>query len=309
MQLLGYIFGGDQTVDNVAGNVSLQRIITNINGLTGMKGLGAKVAVLKSLFEAIGVIATTAKTLKDTFAGAAAITAEQLQPGFASINVVLSAFLNGGPAAFLANMDMTNITKAHNKLVGSGGRGSSGIGAKLGAIGTAFSDMIKGMTTIKTELTNFGTQFPAGGSTFNFDAVRDVTTDLLHKMDGLAESLAGSDSGMIQRITETFTGRGFMAKVRTAVQSYNSFSRELSGLRGGDVNVSLRALNNSLVGRANQDLASTSARINVNVNVRMDAANVSRVLYDYSHTEQSNVNGDAHGPTGAIRTNAYNTPT
>ena len=308
MQLLHYIFGGDRDVGS-GGAVSLQRIITSINGLTGLKGLGAKVAVLKSLFEAIGVIATTAKTLKETFAGAAAITAEQLTPGFTSIKAVLDAFLDGGPAAFLANMDMTNITKAHNKLVGSGGRGSSGIGAKLGAIGTAFSGMLTGMTTIKTELTNFGTQFPAGGSTFDFATVERVTTDLLHKMDELAERLAGSDSGMIQRITETFTGRGFMAKVRTAVQSYNSFSRELSGLRGGDVNVSLRALNNSLVGRANQDLASTSARINVNVNVRMDAANVSRVLYDYSHTEQSNVNGDAHGPTGAIRTNAYNTTT
>ena len=306
MQLLGYIFGGDQTVDNVAGNVSLQRIITSINGLTGLKGLGAKVAVLKSLFEAIGVIATTAKTLKETFAGAAAITAEQLTPGFTSIKAVLDAFLNGGPAAFLANMDMTNITKAHNKLVGSGGRGSSGIGAKLGAIGRAFSDMIGGMTTIKTELTNFGTQFPAGGSTFDFATVERVTTDLLHKMDGLAERLAGSDSGMIQRITETFTGRGFMAKVRTAVQSYNSFSRELSGLRGGDVNVSLRALNNSLVGRANQDLASTSARINVNVNVRMDAQNMSRVLYSYSHEDHSNGAGNSEGPPGSIRTSSFN---
>ena len=308
MQLLYYIFGGDRDV-GAGGAVSLQRIITSINGLTGLKGLGAKVAVLKSLFEAIGVIATTAKTLKETFAGAAAITAEQLTPGFTSIKAVLDAFLNGGPAAFLANMDMTNITKAHNKLVGSGGRGSSGIGAKLGAIGRAFSEMLTGMTTIKTELTNFGTQFPAGGSTFNFDAVRDVTTDLLHKMDRLATRLEDSDSGMIQRITETFTGRGFMAKVRTAVQSYNSFSRELSGLRGGDVNVSLRALNNSLVGRANQDLASTSARINVNVNVRMDAQNMSRVLYSYSHEDHSNGAGNSEGPPGSIRAGAFNPTT
>jgi hypothetical protein len=68
MQLLYYIFGGDRDV-GAGGAVSLQRIITSINGLTGLKGLGAKVAVLKSLFEAIGVIATTAKTLKETFAG------------------------------------------------------------------------------------------------------------------------------------------------------------------------------------------------------------------------------------------------
>ena len=308
MQLLHYIFGGDRDV-GAGGAVSLQRIITSINGLTGLKGLGAKVAVLKSLFEAIGVIATTAKTLKETFAGAAAITAEQLTPGFTSIKAVLDAFLNGGPAAFLANMDMTNITKAHNKLVGSGGRGSSGIGAKLGAIGRAFSEMITGMTTIKTELTNFGTQFPAvsGGHSFDFATVETVTHDLLSQMDGLATRLEeGSDSGMIQRITETFTGRGFMAKVRTAVQSYNSFSRELSGLRGGDVNVSLRALNNSLVGRANQDLASTSARINVNVNVRMDAQNMSRVLYSYSHEDHSNGAGNSEGPPGSIRANSFN---
>ena len=310
MQLLYYIFGGDRDV-GAGGAVSLQRIITSINGLTGLKGLGAKVAVLKSLFEAIGVIATTAKTLKETFAGAAAITAEQLTPGFTSIKAVLDAFLNGGPAAFLANMDMTNITKAHNKLVGSGGRGSSGIGAKLGAIGRAFSEMITGMTTIKTELTNFGTQFPAvsGGHSLDFATVETATHDLLSEMDRLATRLEDSDSGMIQRITETFTGRGFMAKVRTAVQSYNSFSRELSGLRGGDVNVSLRALNNSLVGRANQDLASTSARINVNVNVRMDAQNMSRVLYSYSHEDHSNGAGNSEGPPGSIRASVFNPTT
>ena len=308
IQLLHYIFSGDRSIAGVNGPVSLQRIITNINGLTGMKGLGAKVAVLKSLFEAIGVIATTAKTLKDTFAGAAAITAEQLQPGFTSIKAVLDAFLNGGSAAFLANMDMTNITKAHNKLVGSGGRGSSGIGAKLGAIGTAFSGMITGMTTIKTELTNFGTQFPAvtSGHYFDFRTVEAVTHDLLNEMDGLATRLAGSESGMIQRITETFTGRGFMAKVRTAVAAYNNFSRELAGLRGGDVNVSLRALNNNLVGRANQDLASTSARINVNVNVRMDAQNMSRVLYSYSHEDHSNGAGNSQGPPGSIQAGSFN---
>jgi hypothetical protein len=308
IQLLHYIFSGDQSISGVNGPVSLQRIITSINGLTGLKGLGAKVAVLKSLFEAIGVIATTAKTLKDTFAGAAAITAEQLTPGFTSIKAVLDAFLNGGPAAFLANMDMTNITKAHNKLVGSGGRGSSGIGAKLGAIGTAFSCMITGMTTIKTELTNFETYFPtvASGHYFDFATVERVTHDLLSEMDGLATRLAGSESGMIQRITETFTGRGFMAKVRTAVAAYNNFSRELAGLRGGDVNVSLRALNNNLVGRANQDLASTSARINVNVNVRMDAQNMSRVLYSYSHEDHSNGAGNSEGPPGSIRTGSFN---
>ena len=311
MQLLGYIFGGDQTVDNVAGNVSLQRIITSINGLTGIKGLGAKVAVLKSLFEAIGVIATTAKTLKDTFAGAAAITAEQLNPGFTSIKAVLDAFLNGGPAAFLANMDMTNITKAHNKLVGSGGRGSSGTGDKLKAIGGALKDMLTGMTTIKTESTNFATSFPlvASGHYFDFTRVEQVTHDLLSNMDRLAESLAGSDSGMIQRITETFTGRGFMAKVRTAVAAYNNFSRELAGLHGGDVDVSLRALNNNLVGRANQDLASTSARINVNVNVRMDAQNMSRVLYSYSNEDHSNGPGNSDGPPGSIRRGSFNSIT
>ena len=97
-----------------------------------------------------------------------------------------------------------------------------------------------------------------------------------------------------------------MAKVRSAVTAYNSFSDELARVGGGDVNVALRALGNNLVGRADETLGNTAARINVHVNVSLDADNMSRVLYHYSGRDSSNTSGTAHGPAGSIMGSSFN---
>ena len=57
-----------------------------------------------------------------------------------------------------------------------------------------------------------------------------------------------------------------------------------------------------------QDLAGTSARINVNVNVRLDAANLSKVLYAYSLEPSSNTTGTADGPPGSVKHSQFTDP-
>ena len=318
MQLLSYIFGGDQTVSGVGGSVSLQRIINSISALRNISGLKERVVVLKSLFEAIGVMAATVKDLKEKFTPAAggsavAITANDLQPGFLSIKNTLDAFQDGGSAAFLAKIHVDNIDKAHGKLVGSH---NSGIAFKIkgiaDALGSGSDGMLGSMTRLKDSTANFSRDFPLGTPTFeNFGRIKDVTNSLIEQMNTLATEIeTGNGNGnKIQRILDTFGGHGFIAKVRTAIQTYNAFSNELAGLRGGNVAVTLNALNSSLVGARRQDFGNATARIAVNVNVRLDAANLSRVLYSYSTegSQASHAQGNT-GPLYSVRENSFNGP-
>ena len=308
MQLLSYIFGGDQTVANVAGSVSLQGIINKISALRNMDGLREKATTLKGLFEAIGVIATSVKTLKDNFTGPGqtAITAEQLNPGFQSIKTVLDAFETGGSAAFLGTIHMENLNAAHANLVGSAGShghgATTGIGAKISAIAAA-------LDTLRSSLTTFQTAVAAIMAVPSIDSagVATHTNDLINNMGLLASSLStGTSASSLQRILDTFTAHGFVEKVRSAVAAYNSFSTELTSLRGGDVNVALNALGSNLTGRAEATLGNTAARIDVHVNVSLDAGNMSRVLYHYSGRDSSNAAGTAHGPAGAIMGSSFN---
>ena len=310
MQLLSYIFGGDQSVANVAGSVSLQGIINKISALRNMDGLKARAVTLKSLFETIATIATAVKGLKDNFTGSGhtAITAEQLNPGFESIRVGLSAFQTGGSAAFLGTLNMTNLNRAHSNLVGSAGSHGHGATASMGTKITEIAG-VNGLGGLQTALRSLAgvTTGIASIAVPDFAAVETKTNDLLTRMGTLATNLgSGSGAGQIERILNAFTGHGFVAKVRSAVTAYNSFSDELARVGGGDVNVALRALGNNLVGRADETLGNTAARINVHVNVSLDADNMSRVLYHYSGRDSSNTSGTAHGPAGSIMGSSFN---
>lgn len=308
MQLLSYIFGGDQSVANVAGSVSLQGIINKISALRNMDGLKARAVTLKSLFETIATIATAVKGLKDNFTGSGhtAITAEQLSPGFESIHVGLSAFEPGGSAAFLGTLNMTNLNRAHSNLVGSAGSHGHGATASMGTKITEIATSLGGLQTALGSLAGVTTGI-AGIAVPDFAAVEIKTNDLLTRMGTLATNLgSGSGAGQIERILNAFTGHGFVAKVRSAVNAYNSFSDELARVGGGNVDVALRALGNNLVGRADETLGNTAARINVHVNVSLDADNMSRVLYHYSGRDSSNASGTAHGPAGSIMGSSFN---
>lgn len=309
MQLLSYIFGPSRDL-GTGSPVSLQGIITSISALKNMDGLKARAVTLKSLFETIATIATAVKTLKDNFTGSGhtAITAEQLNPGFESIRVGLSAFQTGGSAAFLGTLNMTNLNRAHSNLVGSAGSHGHGATASMGTKITEIAG-VNGLGGLQTALSSLAgaTTGIAGIAVPDFAAVETKTNDLLTRMGTLATNLgSGSGAGQIERILNAFTGHGFVAKVRSAVTAYNSFSNELARVGGGNVDVALRALGNNLVGRADETLGNTAARINVHVNVSLDADNMSRVLYHYSGRDSSNASGTAHGPAGSIMGSSFN---
>ena len=201
---------------------------------------------------------------------------------------------------------MTNLNRAHSNLVGSAGHHGHGetlsMGAKITAIAASLDPLKTALVSLAGATSGIGAI-----AVPDFAAVETKTNDLLIRMGNLATNLgSGSGAGQIQRILDAFTGHGFVEKVRSAVTAYNNFSTELARIGGGDVNVALNALGNNLTGRAEATLGNTAARIDVHVNVSLDADNMSRVLYHYSGRDSSNAAGTAHGPAGAIMGSSFN---
>jgi hypothetical protein len=299
ISLLEFMFTG---VDGAR----LRSVISALSGegFKSLSGIEHRAKGLKSLFEAISTVATSAKTLKETFHGEGTnIRAGDLDAGFDSINNSLAPFRPNGHAAFLLQTGrdsvLGSINTAHANLVGSG-RNAKGIGDKL-------EEIKKQISAIKTNTASLGTEM-TGITTLsnldsNFTTLQNNISGILTSLDTFVHNVETRENeGRIGRILGAIGNRSFLGEVRQAVEAYGNFSRDLAQLTaqigGQSFDVSLNRLGATLEGNAARTISNAAANIQVNVNVHLEARQVAGALWTYSNRPSSTASGGAPPPGG-----------
>jgi archaellum component FlaC len=290
----------------------LKRVIDALSSDTfkNLSNLGRRTTNLKSLFEALGTVATTAKTLKDTFHGTAnTINLGDLDAGFSSIQNALAPFQTGGRAEFLLQTGsgslFENINKAHSNLVGTG-RNAKGMGTKLeeikkqlGTLKDSSADLITSMSGISSVSTSEMDR--------SLGNLKTNVNGILTSLDTFVTDMATSNhnEGRVGRILAAIGGRSFLGQVHQAVNAYGNFSKELATLTAQigaqSFDVSLNRLGETLTGHADRTISNAAANVQVNINVRLEAGQVAEALYNYSTGPGSSPHGGAPRPYGFTR--------
>ena len=267
------------------------------------RGIASKIDTIKKTFEAIKSIVDASTALHGVSTGGPAISAQVLSRPLTNIANVITSLMSNEASHGVPN-PLTH-PEAFNNM-------------------KAIRDRIRGKGTIMTQLTQTLTEIMTGASRLSTlpEISTTASTNLatgLERVFGTSTNIANDQSilgklkgffgaagasGTLRNEMVIITGNmreNILSPMRDMVNAYNRFSLELRRLGNAQpLDVTLNNLGTRLEARRRFEVTNAAVRAVINLNVRMDAGDLSRSLRTHTITRTNTTD------YRAFKTSAFN---